>query len=102
VATSEDSDDLQQISGIGPFIVEKLNALGIFNCKQIANMTSEIEEQVNEAIEFFPGRIKRDNWVGQAAEIYGFDEQDSEVEEEVEDESNNDDIIVDDDDDWFN
>ena len=32
---------LEQISGIGPFIVEKLNALGIFTFKQISNMTPE-------------------------------------------------------------
>jgi hypothetical protein len=28
-------------------------------------MTSEIEEQVNIAIEFFPGRVKRDEWTNQ-------------------------------------
>jgi predicted flap endonuclease-1-like 5' DNA nuclease len=32
-------------------------------------MTSEIEEEVNVAIEFFPGRVKRDEWVKQAAEL---------------------------------
>ena len=32
-------------------------------------MTPEIEEQVNEAIEFFPGRIKRDKWANQATEL---------------------------------
>ena len=29
-------------------------------------MTSELEDTVNEAIEFFPGRIKRDQWAAQA------------------------------------
>lgn len=29
-------------------------------------MTSEIEDEVNIAIEFFPGRVKRDEWVKQA------------------------------------
>ena len=52
-------DDLQVIKGIGPFLEEKLNALGITTYRQIANMDSKLEEQVNEAIEFFPGRIKR-------------------------------------------
>ena len=32
-------------------------------------MTPDIEDQVNEAIEFFPGRVKRDEWVKQAAEL---------------------------------
>ncbi len=60
------SDDLQRIKGVGPFIEDKLNALGIYTFEQVGNMTSEIEEQVNIAIEFFPGRIKRDKWAKQA------------------------------------
>jgi predicted flap endonuclease-1-like 5' DNA nuclease len=68
-ATMEEKDDLQRVNGIGTFIEEKLNVLGIFTFRQIANMTPEIEEQVNAAIEFFSGRIKRDNWVKQAKEI---------------------------------
>ena len=66
VASASEADDLQKIKGIGPFIAEKLNALGIFKFSQLANMTSEIEEEVNIAIEFFPGRVKRDEWVKQA------------------------------------
>ena len=62
-------DDLQVIKGIGPFIEEKLNALGIYMFVQIARMTSELEEEVNVAIEFFPGRVKRDEWVRQAKEL---------------------------------
>ena len=69
VASASDRDNLQEIKGIGPFIEEKLNALGIFKFSQIAKMTSEIEEEVNVAIEFFPGRVKRDEWVKQAAEL---------------------------------
>ena len=60
------SDDLQRIKGVGPFIEDKLNALGIYTFEQVGNMTSEIEEQVNIAIEFFSGRIKRDKWANQA------------------------------------
>ena len=66
VATSDEKDDLQKIKGVGPFIEDKLNALGIYTFEQVGNMTSEIEEQVNIAIEFFPGRIKRDKWANQA------------------------------------
>jgi predicted flap endonuclease-1-like 5' DNA nuclease len=33
-------------------------------------MTSEIEEQVNKAIEFFPGRVKRDEWAKQARDLH--------------------------------
>ena len=68
-ASEEDKDDLKTIKGIGPFLEQKLNALGIYTYKQISNMTPELEDQVNEAIEFFPGRIKRDNWVKQAKDL---------------------------------
>jgi len=59
-------DDLKRTKGIGPFIEEKLNALGIYTFLQISKMDSELEDQVNIAIEFFPGRVKRDEWVNQA------------------------------------
>ena len=32
-------------------------------------MTSDLEDEVNIAIEFFPGRVKRDQWVKQAKGI---------------------------------
>ena len=68
-ASASDKDDLKQLKGIGPFIEEKLNALGIYKIEQIAKMTSELEDEVNLAIEFFPGRVKRDEWVNQAKEL---------------------------------
>jgi predicted flap endonuclease-1-like 5' DNA nuclease len=70
VASASEKDSLQTIKGIGPFIEEKLNALGIFTFEQVGNMTSEIEEQVNKAIEFFPGRVKRDEWAKQARDLH--------------------------------
>ena len=69
VASASEKDDLQTLKGIGPFIEEKLNALGIYTFKQISNMKGELEDQVNKAIEFFPGRVKRDQWVMQAKEL---------------------------------
>ena len=68
VASASDKDNLQDLKGIGPFLERKLNALGIYKFEQIAKMTSEIEDEVNVAIEFFPGRVKRDEWVKQAKE----------------------------------
>ena len=70
VASASEKDSLQTIKGIGPFIEEKLNALGIYTFEQVGNMTPEIEEQVNKAIEFFPGRVKRDEWAKQARELH--------------------------------
>ena len=69
VATIDEQDDLKEIKGIGPFIAEKLNALGIYTFEQVGNMTPKIEEEVNQAIEFFSGRIKRDEWAKQAKEL---------------------------------
>ena len=62
-------DELQKIKGIGPFIEEKLNALGLYTFLQLSKMDAELEDQVNIAIEFFPGRVKRDKWVNQAKEF---------------------------------
>ncbi|MAF93658.1 hypothetical protein CMO85_03225, partial [Candidatus Woesearchaeota archaeon] len=70
VASASDRDDLQTIKGIGPFIEEKLNALGIFTFEQVSKMTPKIEEEVNIAIEFFPGRVKRDEWAKQAKQLH--------------------------------
>lgn len=74
-ASASDADDLQRINGVGPFIAEKLNALGIYTFSQLANMTPEIEEEVNVAIEFFSGRIKRDEWANQARTLLGGEDE---------------------------
>jgi len=68
-ASSDQKDDLKKISGVGPFIEQQLHRLGIFTYDQIASMTHEQAEKINEAIEFFPGRIQRDDWVGQARSL---------------------------------
>ncbi len=69
VATADEKDDLKIVKGIGPFIEKKLNSIGIFTFRQIAAFTEEDEEKVNDVIEFFPGRIRRDEWSSQAAEL---------------------------------
>ncbi|MEO0332835.1 MAG: hypothetical protein AAF223_14325 [Bacteroidota bacterium] len=68
-ASEAEKDDLKKIKGVGPFLEKKLNALGIYTFAQIANFTDEDKERVNDAIEFFPGRISRDNWVDQAKSL---------------------------------
>ena len=69
LASAATADDLKVIVGVGPFLEKKLHAIGIYTFRQIANFTQEDIEKVNDIIEFFPGRIERDNWVGQAAEL---------------------------------
>ncbi|MBL7785546.1 MAG: hypothetical protein JNM36_06555 [Chitinophagales bacterium] len=66
LADENEQDNLQLIKGVGPFIERKLHALSIYTFRQIANFTPEIRDKVNEAIEFFSGRIERENWVPQA------------------------------------
>ena len=68
-ASSEEADDLKAIVGVGPFLVRKLNAIGIYTYRQIANFTQDDTEQVNDVIEIVPGRIQRENWVVQAAQL---------------------------------
>jgi predicted flap endonuclease-1-like 5' DNA nuclease len=68
-ATLEEKDDLKMISGIGPFIEERLHALDIFTFSQISKFTANDIETINDAIEYFSGRIERDEWVIQAKEI---------------------------------
>ena len=69
VAAASEKDDLKKINGIGPFIETKLNEIGIYTFKQISQFDEELIEQVTDAIQFFPGRINRDDWVGQAKRL---------------------------------
>ncbi len=66
---SHEKDDLKLIKGIGPFIEEKVNALGITTFKQVAALTHEDVDLVTDAIQFFPGRILRDDWMSQAQQL---------------------------------
>ena len=65
-ATSNEKTDLTKINGIGPYIEERLNEIGIYNFDQISKFTFEDIRAITELIDFFPGRIERDDWVGQA------------------------------------
>jgi predicted flap endonuclease-1-like 5' DNA nuclease len=65
-ANKDNKDDLTKINGIGPYIEQKLNEIGIFTYEQISRFSSEDIRTVTQLIDFFPERIERDNWVGQA------------------------------------
>ena len=69
IATEAEKDDLKMISGIGPFIEERLHALDIYTFSQISNFTPQDIDTINDAIEYFSGRIDRDEWVAQAKEL---------------------------------
>jgi len=63
-----DADDLKKISGVGPVLEGKLNGLGIFTYAQVAAFSAEDIAKVDDALSF-KGRIERDGWLAQAAEL---------------------------------
>jgi len=67
----DEKDNLTKIKGIGPFIEKRLNMIGIYTFKQISELTPELIVRIGNAIESFPGRIERENWVGQAKSLMG-------------------------------
>ena len=59
------ADDLKKISGVGPVLEDKLNALGITQYQQIAGFSDDDIARVDEVLNF-KGRIEREDWVSQA------------------------------------
>jgi len=62
------ADDLTKISGVGPVIVGKLEAMGITTFQQIVDFSADDIARVDEELNF-KGRIERDEWVKQANEF---------------------------------
>jgi predicted flap endonuclease-1-like 5' DNA nuclease len=58
-------DDLKRIRGIGPQNESRLHGLGIWHFDQIAGWTADNVLWVGSYLAF-PGRIEREDWVGQA------------------------------------
>lgn len=69
VSNKNDRQDLTKIDGIGPYIEQKLNEIGIYNFDQISRFKDEDIRVLTELIDFFPGRIERDDWIGQAESL---------------------------------
>lgn len=65
VASADTKDDLKKIKGIGKVYEERLNEIGIFTFAQIAKLGHNGIESI-ESLTGFPGRIEREDWVGQA------------------------------------
>lgn len=62
------ADDLKKISGVGPKLEELLNSLGFYHYDQIAAWTAAEIAWVDNRLKF-KGRIERDDWMAQAAEL---------------------------------
>lgn len=61
-------DDLKRIRGIGPKLEKLLKSLDITSFRQVASFTPEDITIVTAALDAFPGRIERDDWMSSAAE----------------------------------
>jgi predicted flap endonuclease-1-like 5' DNA nuclease len=64
-ARNNKADDLKRIRGIGPQNEGRLHGLGIWHFDQITTWTHDNIEWVGSYLAF-PGRIDREDWVGQA------------------------------------
>lgn len=62
------ADDLKDIAGIGPANEKQLRALGIYTFAQIGAWGPQEIAWVNSYLSF-PGRIEREDWVGQARDL---------------------------------
>jgi len=66
ISEGNNPDDLTLINGIEDFTQRKLNALGIFTFRQIANIDSKAGKEVNDALELLPGKVAELAWAQQA------------------------------------
>jgi predicted flap endonuclease-1-like 5' DNA nuclease len=68
-------NDLTALYGVGPAIAAKLYQAGVTSFAQIAGWTDADIEHVEETVLSgrFPGRIRRDDWVGEARRLVNAD-----------------------------
>jgi predicted flap endonuclease-1-like 5' DNA nuclease len=76
--SEEERDDLTMIKGIGTFIAKKLNEQNIFTFEQISRWDNRKIREITEKLEYFEGRIEKDDWVGQARRLYNLKVEDPE------------------------
>lgn len=67
-ARDSGADDLKLIVGVGPKLEELLNQNGVYHFDQIAAWTPAEVEYMDDQMSF-PGRIDREEWIKQAAEL---------------------------------
>ena len=61
------SDDLKQLSGVGPALEKKLHAAGVKSFEQIAAWSAKDVKAINEKISS-KGRVEKEGWIDQAKE----------------------------------
>lgn len=73
-------DDLVKLKGVGPKLAQTLNALGFTRFDQLARLSSNEVERLDEQLDAFRGRLTRDRVVEQAdylarGDIDGFEQR---------------------------
>jgi len=63
---SQGGDDLTRIKGLGPKLAEQLHGLGVTTFAQIAAWDEAEIDRIDAQLGRFQGRIRRDDWPGQA------------------------------------
>ena len=63
------ADDLKLIWGVGPALEKLLNKIGVFHFDQIANWSAKELSWIDEKLEGFKGRAKRDEWIKQSKKL---------------------------------
>jgi len=76
---ADTADDILQWKGVGPRLAELLHARGFTRFEQLAHLTPEEVDLLDQQLGPFAGRIKRDRIVAQAAylargDVDGFEE----------------------------
>ena len=59
-------DDLTRIKGVGPKLAATLESLGVTSFAQIAEWDEAEIDRIDAQLGRFEGRIRRDDWTGQA------------------------------------
>ncbi len=67
-SNADAKDDLKKIVGIGPKFEESLNSIGIYTFEQISKLNEEGITTIESLIKS-PGRVERENWIGQVNEL---------------------------------
>ena len=62
------SDDLKQLSGVGPALEKKLNAAGLTSFSQIAAWTAKDVAVMDDSLSL-KGKIEKEGWVKQAKKL---------------------------------
>jgi NADH-quinone oxidoreductase subunit E len=63
------ADNLKLIWGVGPSLERMLNTMGIYHFEQIAAWSASDLKWVDERLEGFKGRARRDEWIKQSKKL---------------------------------